>query len=192
MKKIIVIITVVLLSLNSVNAQNQTISVSYGAISTDQVVINLSMEFSSLFSQVYDNGIYEISSIAGPLSLSYYRILESNKRWSFGGSIVYNHINYINTENTNNAYIFNTLTIAPEAKIKYLNPQNKFNIYGSWGIGIAFFTYKKNEENETRTIPHINFQVTPLGIEYGGNIKGFLELGVGYKGILSAGISVYF
>ncbi|NDC41164.1 MAG: hypothetical protein EBZ77_06370, partial [Chitinophagia bacterium] len=36
-----------------------------------------------------------------------------------------------------------------------------------------------------------NVQITPLGFRFGRQLKGFVELGYGYRGILSGGISLH-
>lgn len=186
MKKIIVLITVVLLSLNSINTQNQTISASYGTFSTNQYFSVLSMRINSIFCGMGD---YKFSNFTGPISLSYHRSLECNKRWSFGGVIAYDQARYFNV-NSNKAYKFEAFTVATEAKLKYLNPQNKFNMYALWGLGFTVGSDINCNTEEMKYIPRINVHLTTFGIEYGKNVKGFMEFGFGYKGLISGGILV--
>lgn len=190
MKKIIVLITAIFLSSNLMIAQKQTISASHGYASTDQAIFTMSALFTSIASQIFDDGIYKFSSHVGPLTASYHRILEGNKRFSFGISLAYDNAELVNENDINYSYELNAITLAPEGKFKYLNPKNMFNIYGFFGLGFTVLTYKKNHSNETNTIRHVNLQFTPLGLEFGGIVKGFLELGIGYKGIICGGISI--
>jgi len=39
-------------------------------------------------------------------------------------------------------------------------------------------------------VNQFNFQVTPIGYRFGGTVAGFFEIGFGYKGIFSGGLSV--
>lgn len=189
MRKIIVTITAIFLSSNLIIAQNNTVSVSYGAISTDQTIFTFSAIFASIASEIFGEGSYDSSSFVGPLAVSYHRTLESNERFSYGGAFVYDGAKFKNTDN-NSSFGLNAFTLAPEGKFKYLNPQNKFNLYGLLGLGLTVISHNNNESNTSKAVPHFNLQFTPLGLEYGGNVKGFLELGAGYKGIISGGISV--
>ncbi|MGI6049105.1 MAG: hypothetical protein ACOYEG_14045, partial [Petrimonas sp.] len=189
----ILVITAIFLSSNLMIAQNQTLSLGYGVVSTDQTIFTMSRIFTSIVYKVFEESYnFKSSSYTGPLTLSYHHTLERNERFSFGGSLAYENAEFINTENGNDAFGYNAFTVAPEGKFKYLNPKNKFNMYAVLGLGITFFSYNNYERNETDVLRHINLQFTPLGFEYGGNVKGFLELGFGYKGIISGGIAFKF
>lgn len=191
MKKLL-IVSAILLSSNLIYAQNQTLSVSYGVYSTDQFIFAFSSIFSSIASEMAGNGTYETSGVFGPLAVSYHRILKSNERFSFGGSLVFDHAKFVDKDTKNNSHSFNAFTLAPEGKFKYLQPQSKFNVYGLLGAGLTVISYENFTDSKTGAIPHFNFQVTPIGLEYGSDVKGFLELGIGYKGFVSGGIAYNF
>jgi hypothetical protein len=88
-------------------------------------------------------------------------------------------------------------TIAAEVKCIYTQ-RFRSCFYGVLGLGISHFNESYDyydggfdEYNRTRgSIP--NIQVTPFGFRYGGDFAGFLEIGLGYKGLLSCGLSYNF
>ena len=87
------------------------------------------------------------------------------------------------------------LTIAPEIKLVYKN-ERLFRLYGVAGIGYTFGTEHAEDlqgvEDEPFHINHLNFHITPLGIRFGRTVGVFAEIGIGYKGIIAAGVSGYF
>ena len=105
-------------------------------------------------------------------------------------------------DGTSGHYSVHAYTIAPEALFAYVR-KKRFMAYGYAGAGVTFY-----DDNCTlyTSIPYVtlpsnpydyrvtnfNFQVTPIGFRFGRNIAGFMELGVGYKGIFSAGLSARF
>lgn len=187
MKKLLVLMTV-FLSMSLVYAQKSTISVSYGIGSTDNMVYTLGMGTASGFGNAFgaDTQLKQDYGVA-PIALSYHRSLASNERFSYGGSAIFETVG-LSDKNSDDKYGYNAITFAPEAKFKYLNPGNQFNVYGLLGAGVTFLNTNDKSDNEKESFTHFNFQVTPIGIEYGSNVKGFLELGFGYKGLISGGV----
>lgn len=181
------LITAIILSSNLIYAQQNSISLGYGTASTDQIGATFAVIFSSVFVNIFGaDANYEKESAFGPVALSYHRTLNSNERLSFGGSAVFENAKFAD-KNSNSTINYSAITIAPEGKFKYLEPGKPFNMYGLLGAGLTILKTSTN-----KSVPHFNAQVTPLGFEYGGNVKGFLELGVGYKGIIHGGISYKF
>lgn len=64
------------------------------------------------------------------------------------------------------------------------------------GLNLGLFIWDKwsisNNIIEESDKKYLGYQITVLGIRTGGMVGGFLELGVGYTGILSGGFSVQF
>ena len=83
----------------------------------------------------------------------------------------------------------NVTTIAFEVKLVYprINLQY-FQLYALMGVGYSFFS---ETATPYQTLPSrfFNSQWTPLGLYFGDNFGGFVELGFGYKGLLNAGIA---
>ena len=69
--------------------------------------------------------------------------------------------------------------------------RSRLALYSKAGAGMTIFHQKYSptegqttKENETR----FDFQISPIGIKYGNQFGVFAELGVGYQGIVSAGV----
>ena len=89
----------------------------------------------------------------------------------------------------------NITTVAFELKPVYLNTR-LVQLYGLIGLGARYTTDKlvSGENNipgkeVTYTPVFINTQWTPIGVRVGKTLSGFLELGLGYKGLINGGIS---
>jgi hypothetical protein len=69
-------------------------------------------------------------------------------------------------------------------------------LYGYAGLGLDLFveTYKPQEgvvnagNQKTVVFPFFNFHVCPIGIKFGKKFGGMFEFGLGYNGIVRAGI----
>ena len=77
--------------------------------------------------------------------------------------------------------------------------RKRLEIYTLAGFGPAFistdYTYPNGNPSAANTSPkedHIRAQYTPIGVRYGGRLGGFVELGLGYKGVINGGISYKF
>lgn len=88
-------------------------------------------------------------------------------------------------------------TIAPEMEFVYVN-RRWFRFYALFGAGVAlvkeqydYYQGGSNPENKTNSVSP-NMQITPLGLGFGGRLKGNIEVGLGYKGLLNCGISYNF
>ena len=188
MKKKLVIVALAL-STSFMYSQKHNVSIGYGVVSNDQIIVTMSMIFASLSDQIFGDKSYDESLYIGPLILSYHHTLASNERISLGGSFAFDHAKFKNDENAADVITFNAFTLAPEFKFKYLNPENSFNLYGLLGVGGTMMAYKYHETNNSNIAPHFNFQISPIGFEYGRKVKGFLDIGVGYKGVISGGVT---
>lgn len=193
MKKLFLFITALTLCVStSVAQEKNSISLGYGFLSLEQAAYSLGTSLLGAASGP-KRGADMSLGFTGPLVLSYHRTMENNQRFSLGGSLVLFDHGKVTHKEDGDIVSFNAFTFAPEAKFKYLNSDNKFNIYGLLGAGVTFLQSKDYEDsNNDKSSVHFNFQATPLGIEYGGSVKGFAELGFGYKGILNVGVNFGF
>ncbi|WP_048504897.1 hypothetical protein [Chryseobacterium angstadtii] len=68
------------------------------------------------------------------------------------------------------------------------------NFYGSAAAGINFTssTERKNRQTEKDNKVGFAYQVSPAGLRVGKKLAGFVEVGYGNKGIVTAGISYGF
>ena len=102
-------------------------------------------------------------------------------------------------------YVMHSFTIAPEALLAYFKKRS-FMIYGYAGIGATFYDnkctiYPNAPYGSPVPLPsnpydyrvtNLNFQLTPFGMRFGDVVAGFFEIGLGYKGIFSGGLSARF
>ena len=98
-------------------------------------------------------------------------------------------------ENVSNWASF--VTVCPEITVKYLDTRDdrvRVRLYGSASYGISVLgdnVIKPGDADESGVKPYA-FQLTPIGVRFGRQLGYFVELGMGYKGLLSAGASFRF
>lgn len=107
-------------------------------------------------------------------------------------------------------YRVHSYSLAIEPLLAYKR-KHSYMFYGYLGIGITSYenksTFKAGIHNPDRfygpngmvptnpyTYREINFtgQITPIGFRFGRKIAAFIEIGFGYKGLISAGLSAKF
>jgi len=102
-------------------------------------------------------------------------------------------------------YTVHSYTFAVEALLVY-DRDGKYLFYGYAGMGPTFYEqsyyfYTNALYPPPVTFPtnpydyhtvYYNAQVTPIGVRSEGTVSGYIELGFGYKGLLSGGILVKF
>lgn len=94
---------------------------------------------------------------------------------------------------TDTKYHFNN--VGAIVRVNYLN-RKIFNLYGGATLGLGIWTIKEikaatlasNRETGVRANWHIN----PIGLCIGKRVSGYLELGLGHKGLINAGLRVGF
>ena len=180
-----------------VNAQTQTdksierheVNLGVGVISTNQVfdflakVIVTTLTFTAVHPE---NTSYTATWHAGyKYSLS--------KRWAIGPTFVYDGstsdaivLNHNVGTISNNYY-----TLALETDFKFVNTE-VFKFYSLFGIGGTLLSQEFKESltgiTADNSIPYFNFQITPIGLKFGKTFGAYTELGIGYKGIINAGL----
>ena len=93
------------------------------------------------------------------------------------------------------------LLVLPTAEVIYLK-RNLFQLYGSAAAGINLTRHSETAKTEkgkelVQAGSHFNqefaYQVNPIGVRFGNKrIGGFVEAGLGYRGFITAGISLGF
>ncbi len=109
------------------------------------------------------------------------------------------------------SYVRSVYTVAGEVAVRYISTP-RFTFYGMGGIGASIenMTYNFNSGipdqayfygystslvptshySETHVYP--NMQFSPVGLRFGGPLAFYLELGLGYRGLVSGGICYRF
>ena len=122
------------------------------------------------------------------------------KRFSLGGIFAFdfNSVKVYDSNNPEKKREVNRyyLTFAVEPKFNYLSKPS-LQLYGYFGLGATIVNFSNaifddGTEAEISRVPYINAHFTPIGVRFGKEFGGFVELGYGYKGILNAGFSYQF
>jgi len=111
---------------------------------------------------------------------------------------------------TQGAFKRNTFTIVPEFYFRYPHTETKYaSAYGYAGVGVTLLNeldiysldyYNSNYYNGVNSLGNrreivnnkyeVTLQICLLGLSFGGKVRGFAELGFGYKGIINGGLLV--
>jgi hypothetical protein len=188
-KKILLCVVTAFLFVSAVNAQSKKseIDLGIGVWSTNQMVGTMSdMIISGLTNVKMEDGSY-----IGVLHLGYKYSLSD--RFALGPVFAYDR--GTSDAMVNNAkagkFTSNYYTLALEADYKYIN-RDKFKFYSLLGFGGSMLDQKYKEDGtnkeEGQNQTFFNFQVTPVGLKFGGSFGIFTELGFGYKGIVNVGL----
>ena len=83
-------------------------------------------------------------------------------------------------------------TVAADLNWNYIY-RPTFQLYGNVGLGGTLVRFSDNKtehpDEQLKQFPYFNMHLSPLGIRFGGQIGGFAEIGWGYKGFFTVGIS---
>ena len=173
------------------NAQDEPkneIGVFYGVESASNI---LSIVTSAFAAAAGDQG-----SWWGPIGAEYYYHISPVV--AVGGVAVYASCKAedekTNTEDLSEPFI----TLMPSMKFNWLRKKS-FGMYSALSAGVMFASISANDaakkadqDAKDETVTSFMFQATALGIEFGGNLRGFVEAGLGEKGTLCAGLRYRF
>lgn len=87
-------------------------------------------------------------------------------------------------------------TVGVEWSIHYIRKEH-FQMYSGGGLGVTFVFednsfYQGTERSYSDSKAYPNFDFTFVGFRFGGRIAGFIEAGIGYKGLIAFGLSAQF
>lgn len=86
----------------------------------------------------------------------------------------------------------NNVALSAECRFTYLR-KGIFKMYGTLGLGVSYWNIiEQAEATDAQHGAFFNFNVSPLGMRLGKQVGGFLEFGLGYRGLVSAGVDVRF
>ena len=184
------VVATIMVTMNT-NAQDEPkneIGVFYGVESASNI---LSVLTSSFAAAAGDQG-----SWWGPIGAEYYYHISPVV--AVGGVAVYASCK-AEDEKTNTEDLSETfITLMPSMKFNWLRKKS-FGMYSALSAGVMFASISANDaakkadpDAKDETITRFMFQATALGIEFGGNLRGFVEAGLGEKGTLCAGLRYRF
>ena len=190
MKKFLVMVVAAMMTTMNVNAQDEKneIGVFYGIDSASNII--------STFTSAFAAAAGDQSSWWGPIGAEYYYHISPVV--GVGGVLVYAHCKAEDKKSQQKDLTENFITVMPSVKFNWLRKKN-FGMYSALSAGLMFASISvdgaaKNADPDAKdeTITNFMFQATALGLEFGGSIRGFIEAGVGEKGLLCAGLRYKF
>lgn len=191
-------VAVAFMTAMNVNAQNENLhhelSLSYGVGSIAQLGDGLGEGIALIFSdKEYDDGF-----ILGPITAEYFYHF-NNPRLALGASFSYSKwdsdVLIRNSHEKVGECKRNFFSVMPSFKCYWVN-KNNFGLYSKAAAGVGFLTNKSENfelnKSSDETSTYFMFQLSFIGVEFGGKFRGFAEAGIGDQGFLQAGIRYKF
>lgn len=183
---------------NGTDFRRNEISLSYGILPTTSWMDMITDMFILVGTGATGSPQTRNSSELGAFTASYY--YRFNKVLAVGGSYTYSRIDKQIINADTNVKIgkaaSNYHTVMPTLKVNWLN-RGVISLYSKVSAGISIGTYREtydrgNGSDFRDTAVMFAFQVSPIGIEAGRGLAGFLEAGIGNTGTVMAGIRYRF
>lgn len=191
MKKILVMLVVALMTTMNVIAQDDTqheIGVYYGFGSASDIF--------SILTNAISAAAGDQSSFVGPIGVEYYYRISPVV--AVGGLASYATCKAEDKKTKKDDLTESFITIMPSVKFNWLR-NNGFGMYSALSAGVMFLSVSFDDsvkaadpDAQKETKAKFMFHATALGVEFGGNLRGFAELGFGEKGLLCAGLRYKF
>ena len=191
MKKIFVMAVAAMMATLSVNAQDfkHEVGVFYGFESASNVF--------SLVTSAISAAAGDQSSFWGPVGVEYY--YNVSPVVGLGAVAAYAGCKAEDDKTHKEDLTESFITVMPSVKFNWLRKKH-FGMYSALSAGAMFASVKCNDNAKAadpnakdETVTVFMFQATALGAEFGGEqFRGFVEAGVGEKGLLCAGLRYKF
>ena len=190
MKKIFVTMCVALLGM-SVQAQDfkHEVGVFYGFESASNVF--------SLVTSAISAAAGDQSSFWGPVGVEYYYNISPVV--GLGAVAAYAGCKAEDDKTHKEDLTESFITVMPSVKFNWLRKKH-FGMYSALSAGVMFVKVSCNDNAKAHdpnakdeTITSFMFQATAVGAEFGGEkFRGFVEAGIGEKGVVCAGLRYKF
>lgn len=184
MKKNIVLTLLVFSSIIFSQVPKNEIYSSYGMGSVQE----LSIILNDIIILPFVRGDFTVESPVGPIAAGYRRNLSDHFALGIEGS--YTQFNQEYTILGSKFKVDNTFTTVMLNSRYCYNPSNPVQFYSGISIGGSNFNQKDSVQSANSTI--FAFHVNAIGVRFGRTFAGYLELGMGYNGIVNGGVSVKF
>ena len=190
MKKIFVALCVALLSMGAqAQEQKHEVGVFYGLGSASDVFSIITSSFAAAAG--------DQSSFWGPIGVEYY--YNVSPVVGLGAVASYAGCKAEDDKTRKEDLTESFFTVMPSVKFNWLRKKN-FGMYSALSAGLIFCSISCNDAAKAsdsnakdETLTTFMFQATALGAEFGGEqFRGFVEAGVGEKGLLCAGLRYKF
>jgi len=195
MKRILLMAVVAMMATMSVNAQSDEpkheVGIFYGIGSASDII--------STYLEVFSYAVGGQSSYWGPIGAEYYYHISPVV--GVGAIAEYAGCK-VDAKNNSDACDLTYLTLMPAVKFNWLRKKH-FGMYSGLAAGVMLASINPDssvkgqldnngKEIKKETVTSFMFNATALGIEFGGNLRGFGELGIGEKGIFCFGLRYKF
>jgi hypothetical protein len=197
MKKIIFILFFLSLFSSLLYAQKlkNEISAGYGIHSLQEGFHGFGRALQWAF--FFNPGDVKLNYSTGPAIISYSQAVNKDisAGFSFSYTKVSSQISYLWTHNDTTRFTTQFYTIMGRMQYTYTIPDNFVQVYSGLAWGASFFNtvnIYQDKTSDTEDGSYFAFHLNILGIRVGQNFGGFMELGLGYNGLINGGVSVKF
>lgn len=198
----------ILLALTSLASQAQStksgvlkIDLSVGAFSTnDALLSNLDYDYyNTVIVSPLPFETSEYNTYPFALRFTFFEYKKIAVGLGFGyqkmsGDITYEYYDqntgFYSTEQENVS--ISVVSVMPEVRFNWVTaPDNSFQLYSGVNFGLDFIDEKHDRKTDlSRSYRQPGFHINGIGIRFGKKVGGFMEVGVGNRGFISAGMSV--
>ena len=192
MKKILVMVVAAMMATVNVNAQDE-LKNEIGVFGGIESVSNILSIYSSIFSAA----VGDQSDFWGPIGVEYYYHFKPGL--ALGAVAAYAGCKAEDKNTGSDDFNETFITVMPSVKFNWLRKKN-FGMYSALSAGMMIAhvstgdgVKSTNSDSDSETIAAFMFQATALGLEFGSEqFRGFVEAGLGEKGLLCAGLRYKF
>ncbi len=192
MKKFLMMVAVAMMTVVNVNAQDELkneIGVFYGTGSASDLF--------SVYTSAFAAAAGDQSSFWGPIGVEYY--YHVTPVVGLGAVAAYASCKAEDEKTHKDDLSEKFITVMPSVKFNWLRKKN-FGMYSGLSAGVMFLSVSPNDnakaadpDAKSETLVSFMFQATALGAEFGSEtFRGFVEAGLGEKGVLCAGLRYKF
>lgn len=170
------------------------IRLGYGMLTGPEMANSIMSIWPAIGMEILKDTIKDYTcSFYGTPFFEYNRFL---KPWvSLGGSLSFNPISTAITSTNKHEFTYNyyLITIMPKVTFYYLN-KGIFSMYSGLEAGGSLILWKDRQGCTTMSDQGftVAFQVTGFGVRIGKDIGGFMEWGIGFRGVVNFGLSARF
>lgn len=160
----------------------------YGVASLPRLVEsagNATIDLLEIF--IGDQDFHKVSG-SGAISIGYNYY--PRKRWSIGLQGVFERINI--EENNSPTERWDLFTLMARSGYRWVD-KDRFKLYSSLAIGgFSSKYYTLNSFRDKEKEFNVGFSIIPIGVRFGSTVGFFLEPGIGFDGLIKAGVSGQF
>lgn len=162
--------------------------ISYGIYSVPRLLKGLGSVLVPVLASPYAD-INEIQ-LAGSQSIGLGYNYQLNSKYKIGGHFLYENFSETITfsDGQRNRYRTNAYTFLGRFYQNWINNDMGLKLYTSLSLGVGVLI----DSDETNPNTIFAFHINPVGVQYGKHWSAFVELGLGWQGLLAAGITRQF